>query len=92
MSILIAIASPFRKPTGGLGRLQAEGRSVMELIEGLESRFPGMRGLILSEQGNILPHVNIYINDVDIKTLKGLETSLHPGDQVAIIPAIAGGC
>jgi len=91
MAVSICIASPFRKFTGGLGKVEAEARDVKELINLLESQFPGLRASILDKEGNILPHLNIYLNELDIEALNGLATALHPGDEVAIVPAIAGG-
>ena len=91
MAVLVSIASPFRKFTGGLGRVEAEAKDLKELIDRLEARFPGLRASILDEQGRIRPHLNLYLNELDIERLDGLATMLHPGDEVAIVPAIAGG-
>lgn len=92
MAILVSIASPFRKFTAGLGRVEAEAKDLKELIDLLEVRFPGLRTSILDGQGRILPHLNLYVNELDIERHNGLATILHPGDEVAIVPAIAGGC
>ena len=91
MAVSVSIASPFRKFTGGLGKVEAEAKDVKELMDLLESRFPGLRASILDQEGHIFPHLDIYLNELDIETLNGLATLLHPGDQVAIVPAIAGG-
>jgi len=92
MSTWVVIASPFRKLTGGIGKLKVEGKNVKELIDALESRFPGIRASILNQNEQILPHLNIFLNETDIHVLEGLETPVQQGDEVAIIPAIAGGC
>jgi sulfur-carrier protein len=91
MSTLISIAAPFRKLTGGLGKLEVEARDIEEVIAGMESRFPGIRACVLDSEGRVLPHVIIFLNETDIQVLKGLSTLLQPGDEVAIVPAIAGG-
>lgn len=92
MTIQVLIAHPLRKLTDGLGRVEAEGRTLREIIDALEARFPGIKASILNRNGKVLPHLNIFLNDLEIHTLEGLETPVQQGDQVAIIPAIAGGC
>jgi len=92
MVVSVSIASPFRKYTGGLGKVEVEAKDVKELIDLLEKRFPGLRASLLDEEGRILPHLNIYVNERDVETLGGLASPLGPGDEVAIVPAIAGGC
>jgi len=92
MSTEILIAYPLRRLTGGLGKVEGEGRTLGELIDAIELRFPGIKAAILSEEGKILQHLHIFLNEVDAQTLRGLDTPLHYGDRVAIIPAIAGGC
>ena len=92
MATLVIVASPLRELTGGIGKLEVEGRNVQELIEALESRFPGFKASILNRNGQILPHLNVFLNETDIHVLKELETPVRQGDEVAIIPAIAGGC
>ena len=91
MAVSVLIASSFHKLTGGRGRVEVEGKDMAELIEALESRFPGMRASLLNERGQVFRHLNIYLNETDIEALDGLATSLRPGDQVALVPAIAGG-
>jgi len=91
MAVSVFIASPFRKFTEGLGKVEVEAKDMKELIDLLDSRFPGLRHSILDREGHILPHLNIYLNQLDIDTLNGLATPLRPGDRVAIVPAIAGG-
>ena len=92
MTTQIVIAYPLRRLTGGLGKVEAEGRTLREIIDALESRFPGIRASILNRNGQVLPHLNIFLNEVDIQAREGLETAVQQGDEMAIIPAIAGGC
>ena len=92
MTTQILIAYPLRRLTGGLGKVEAEGRTLREIIDALESRFPGIQASMLDGNGQILPHLNIFLNETDIHVLEGLETPVQQGDEVAIIPAIAGGC
>jgi len=72
-------------------RIPGEGKTVAELIEDLEQRFPGIKGLVYDAQEEIPDHINIYVNDREIATLQGKATPLREGDEVALIPAIAGG-
>ena len=92
MTTQVLIAYPLRRLTGGLGKVEAEGRTLREIIDALESRFPGIRASIFNRNGQVLPHLNIFLNEIDIHVLEGLETPVQQGDEVAIIPAIAGGC
>jgi len=90
-SILVRIPTPLRRLTGGQGEVTAEGRTVQELLEALERRFPGVKERLYDEGGQLRRFVNIYINDEDIRFAQGLETALKKGDEVSIVPAIAGG-
>jgi molybdopterin synthase sulfur carrier subunit len=80
-----------RRLTGGQGEVTAAGRTVQELLEALERQFPGVKERLYDEAGQLRRFVNIYINDEDIRFAQGLETTLKKGDEVSIVPAIAGG-
>jgi len=71
--------------------VEAEGKTVRELIDDLERRYAGMKARLCDENGEVRRFVNIFVNDEDIRFLKGLDTELKEGDEVSIIPAIAGG-
>ncbi len=90
-SILVRIPTPLRRLTGGQGEVTAAGRTVQELLEALERQFPGVKERLYDEAGQLRRFVNIYINDEDIRFAQGLETTLKKGDEVSIVPAIAGG-
>ena len=68
------------------------GANINDLIEYLENKFPGMKARLYDETGNLRRFVNIYVNEEDIRFLKGKDTPLKEGDEVSIVPAIAGGC
>jgi len=91
MSVSVYIPTPFRRLTGDRQYVEAEGSDVRHLLDDLNARYPGLRDLVLSPSGEVPAHVNIYVNNREIHTLSGIETPLHDGDQVAVIPAIAGG-
>lgn len=89
--IKVRIPTPLRRLTGGQGEVDLEGKSIAALIDTLDMRFPGMKERLCDEQGEIRRFVNIYINEEDIRFHQGLKTPVAEGDEVSIIPAIAGG-
>jgi molybdopterin synthase sulfur carrier subunit len=92
MSIRVQIPSPLRPLTGGAQEVQVEAGSVAALIDGLESAHKGLREKLVDADGNLRSYVRIFVNDEDVRFLEDKQTALKPGDQVAIVPAIAGGC
>ncbi len=91
MSIDVYIPTPFRRATNNRDRVSVDARDVRGLLDELEGRFSGLKGLVRNEVGNVHQHVNIYVNNESIESLEGLQTSLKDGDEVSIIPALAGG-
>jgi len=91
MSITVRIPTPLRKLTGGADEVQVEASSVGELIDRLEAAHAGLKERLCDENGEIRRFVNIYVNDEDVRFLQGRDTPLSDGDQVSIVPAIAGG-
>ena len=89
--IKVRIPTPLRTLTKGQGEVEAKADSVWEMIEALNSAHPGIKDRLCDETGELRRFVNIYINEEDIRFLKGKETSLKDGDEVSIVPAIAGG-
>jgi molybdopterin synthase sulfur carrier subunit len=91
MSIKVNIPTPLRKLTNGDSEVSVDATQVGELIENLDSEFNGIAGKLLDENGEIRRYVNVFVNDEDIRFLDGKSTSLKDGDDVSIVPAIAGG-
>jgi molybdopterin synthase sulfur carrier subunit len=91
MSITVRIPSPLQKLTKGQAEVSAEGKNVKELVEDLDKNFPGIKERICDENGKVRKFINIYVNEEDIRFLQMDETKLKDGDEVSIIPAIAGG-
>ena len=91
MNVTVYIPTPFRQMTGNRAYVEVEGETVAAVLDNLDLQFPGVHDLIYSSQHEIPAHINIYVNNQEITSLKGDETPLSDGDQVAIIPAIAGG-
>ena len=91
MAVSVYIPTPFRRLTANREYVEAEGESVGEVLDGLTARFPGFDMLVYDERREVPAHINIYVNNQEIHDLDGTETPLGDGDQVAVIPALAGG-
>ncbi|HLG22880.1 MAG TPA: ubiquitin-like small modifier protein 1 [Candidatus Manganitrophaceae bacterium] len=89
--IKVRIPTPLRKLTGGQGEVTAQGENIAALIGALEKEYPGIKERLCDEQGELRRFVNIYINEEDIRFRQGIQTPVKKGDEVSIIPAIAGG-
>jgi len=89
--IKVRIPTPLRPLTKGLGEVETVATSITEMIDTLNSAHPGIKDRLCDETGELRRFVNIYVNEEDIRFLKGKETSLKHGDEVSIVPAIAGG-
>jgi sulfur-carrier protein len=89
--IKIRIPTPLRPLTRGQGEVEAKASSIAEMIDNLNATHPGLKDRLCDEKGELRRFVNIYVNEEDIRFLKGKETSLKDGDEVSIVPAIAGG-
>jgi len=89
--VIVRIPSPLRTLTGGQGEVKASANTVAALIIALEAAYPGMKDRLCDESGAVRRFVNVYVNDEDIRFLNHQETPLKDGDQVSIVPAIAGG-
>jgi len=88
--VTVRIPSPLRTLTKGEENVQAAGATVKDVIEDLEKNHPGMKERLLDDKG-VRRFVNIYVGDEDIRFLDGLSTPLKSGDEISIVPAIAGG-
>ena len=91
MAVKVKIPTPLQKLVENRSEVSAQAASVKELIENLEAAHPGLKERICDEQGKIRRFVNLYVNGEDIRFLQAEETPLKDGDEVSIIPAIAGG-
>ena len=91
MSVTVYIPTSFRRATNNRDRVQVAARDVSRLLDQLEASYGGLKGLVRDEGGEVHHHVNIYVNSEAIESLQGLSTPLKDGDEVAIIPALAGG-
>lgn len=91
MSVKVLIPTPLQKFTRDQAAIECEGNTVSELLDSLEQNCPGIKARICDEQGNLRRFVNFYVNSEDIRFLEGKDTALNAGDEVSIVPAIAGG-
>ncbi len=91
MAIKVRIPTPLRKLTNEQELVQVDARTVGEAISVLQTRFPGIQERLTDESGAVRRFVNVYVNEEDIRFLQNQQTSLKDGDEISIIPAIAGG-
>ena len=91
MGVLVKIPIPFGSCTNGQSEVQVNGNTVQKVLESLNAIHAGVIEKICDENGNPRPFVNLYLNERDIRLMEGLETKVHDGDRVSIIPAITGG-
>jgi len=91
MAIKVRIPTPLQKLTNNKADVEASGSNIRELIDDLEKNFPGIKERLCDEKGALRRFINIYVNEEDIRFLKMEKTPLKDGDEVSIIPAIAGG-
>ena len=91
MPIMVRIPTPLQKLTGDKPEIAASGQTVADLLQDLDRQYPGFKDRLCDPQGKLRRFVNIYVNEEDIRFLKQESTALKDGDEVSIIPAIAGG-
>lgn len=92
MSVKVRIPQPLQKLTNGKDQVEAAASDVKGLISDLDKNFPGIKERICDDKGKLRRFINIYVNDEDVRFLQGDATALKAGDEVSIVPAIAGGC
>jgi len=91
MSVKVRIPTPLRGLTNNLDVVAGSEGTLGECIDALESEYPGIKDRICDESGEIRRFVNVYVNGEDVRFLAGLNTALKTGDEVSIVPAVAGG-
>jgi molybdopterin synthase sulfur carrier subunit len=91
MSVLVRIPTPLRRMTNGKDKVEVESSTLGDMVDSLESSYPGLKERLIDENGELRYFVNIYLNGEDVRFLQGLETSTATGDEVSIVPAVAGG-
>ena len=91
MAVDVRIPTPLRRVTGGQEKASVEGDTLSKVINSLETQFPGIKERLCDEAGELRHFVNVYINGEDVRFLDGMETSIATGDELSIVPAVAGG-
>lgn len=91
MSVTVRIPTPLRAMTDGRGELQVDASDVREAFGRLDQQFAGLMERLCEEDGSVRRFINVYVNDEDIRFMQGLGTPLKAGDEVSIVPAMAGG-
>ena len=91
MSITVRIPSPLRRLTGGSDIVDADGSSISGVVDNLEFNYNGFKERLIDENGEMRYFVNLYLNGEDVRFLQGLDTETKDGDEISIVPAVAGG-
>lgn len=91
MPVNVRIPTPLRKLTNEQELVQVDAKTISEAITVLQGRFPGIQERLVDEKGEVRRFVNVYVNEEDIRFLQNQNTALKDGDEISIIPAIAGG-
>ena len=91
MSVKVRIPTPLRGLTNNLDVVAGDEGTLGQCIDGLESAYPGLKDRICDETGELRRFVNVYINGEDVRFLDGLNSAVKAGDEVSIVPAVAGG-
>ncbi|MEZ4532307.1 MAG: ubiquitin-like small modifier protein 1 [Thermomicrobiales bacterium] len=90
-NVLVLIPAPLRRYTGGEPKVTASGATIADLIDNLDIAYPGIRDRIVENDGEIRRFVNVFVNGNNVRKLDGAQTAIKDGDEVGIVPAMAGG-
>jgi len=91
MTVTVRIPTPLRKLTNEQDIVSGDGGTLISCIDGLDTQYPGLKERLLDETGELRRFVNIYINGEDVRFAQGVQTPLKSGDEISIVPAVAGG-
>jgi molybdopterin synthase sulfur carrier subunit len=91
VSVSVRVPTILRPYTQGVSEVTVEGSTLSEVLESLDSSFPGIKSRVLDDSGELRRFVNVYVDNDDVRFADGLRTSIKDGGQVSIIPAVAGG-
>ena len=91
MATTVRIPTPLRRVTGGQDKVNAEGETLAQIIDSMESQYPGIKERICDPDGSLRNFVNVFVNGEDVRFLDGVDSGVGDGDEVSIVPAVAGG-
>jgi len=91
MAVKVLIPTALQNLTNNQATLESNGSTIAELLESLEESFPGIKSRLCDEKGELRRFLNFYVDSEDIRYLDGINTALQDGNEVSIVPAVAGG-
>ncbi len=91
MAVDVRLPTVLRSQAGGRSSVTVDGSTIKDVLDRLVAEFPGMTGQLLNEDGSLHRFVNVYVNDDDVRYLSDLDTPVKDGDEVSLLPAVAGG-
>jgi molybdopterin synthase sulfur carrier subunit len=91
VSVSVRVPTILRPYTQGVSEVSVEGSTLSEVLESLDSSYPGIKARVLDDSGQLRRFVNVYVDNDDVRFAEGLQTNIKDGGQVSIIPAVAGG-
>ncbi len=91
MPVVVRLPTVLRPHAGGRSTVEASGSTIGEILQRLEVDYPGLKGQVLADGGGLHRFVNVYVNDDDVRYLSALDTPVKEGDEISILPAVAGG-
>jgi sulfur-carrier protein len=91
VSVVVRLPGALRDSTGGNTKVEARGKTLAEVIDDLDRRYPGLKSRIIDDLGQLRSYVNVFIGDRDARTAGGTGAHVSEGDEVMVIPAMAGG-
>ncbi|WP_370323963.1 ubiquitin-like small modifier protein 1 [Euzebya sp.] len=91
MAVTVRIPTVLRKHTGGAQSVEGDGATIAELLEDLSTRHADLTDAITADDGSLAGFINVYLNDEDVRYLDGVDTELRDGDELSLLPAVAGG-
>jgi len=91
MAVTVRIPAPLRKVTNDKDRVEVDAENLADMVQAMEEQYPGIKERLLDEAGELRHFVNIYVNGEDVRYLDGLNTPTKTGDEISIVPAVAGG-
>ncbi len=91
MSVSVRVPTILRTYTKGVSEVTVEGSTLTEVLDALDASYPGIKGRVLDDSGELRRFVNVYVDNDDVRFAEGLQTAIADGGQISIIPAVAGG-
>ncbi len=88
---IVFVPTPMRRITGGQGKIEIHAENLQQVIDRADAEYPGFRERVLDSDGEIKRFINVFVNGVDVRKLQGRSTPVSETDEVAVIPAMAGG-